>query len=172
MSFVVVWMLQALQVKRAWARTVMGWVTSREVLVTSTIVMGSGGPIAIKSGHAPYSSGISTRTPCKAVRQTLIWKHYVNTPSLWLIMTISYLSRMVASMKVSRQWVVATLWSLNECPNSKSWSILQLEVSLHTVVGTLPWRPYARECPCFVGLSLVIKCFVGLSLLALTTTSL
>ena len=49
----------------------LGWVTSREVLVTSTVVMGSGGPIAIKSGHAPYSSGISTHTPWKAVRKTL-----------------------------------------------------------------------------------------------------
>ena len=34
--------------------------------------MGSGGPIAIKSGHAPYSSGIPTCTPCKAVMQTLM----------------------------------------------------------------------------------------------------
>ena len=64
MSFVVVWMLQALLVKRALARTVLGWVTSREVLVTSMIVMVSGGTIAIESGYAPYSSGILTRTPC------------------------------------------------------------------------------------------------------------
>ena len=35
-----------------------------ELLVTSMMVMVSGGTIAIESGYAPYSSGILTHTPC------------------------------------------------------------------------------------------------------------